>query len=186
MYRNVFTLNFRPAGYGHVTPLTAAGKAFCVFYAIFGVPLAFLFFSAVGDELYILQKYAIKKLETGPLRKEAATRLELKCLILTLLEILLLLMIGGGIQSGAEGWTFGQGMYCWFVTFTTIGFGDLIPGMDKESHEIPMIFFTIIGLCFMANLVHIMADFAAGGTFQFGSKRDRGERLPMEPMDSTA
>jgi potassium channel subfamily K, other eukaryote len=35
--------------------------------------------------------------------------------------------VGGGIYTTTEGWTYGQAMYFCFISFTTIGYGDLSP-----------------------------------------------------------
>lgn len=37
-----------PSGYGNVAPKTPAGRLFCVFYGLFGVPLCLTWISALG------------------------------------------------------------------------------------------------------------------------------------------
>ena len=46
----------------------------------------------------------------------------------TLLTLFIYLMTGASLFSGWEGWSFLDGSYFVFVTLSTIGFGDLVPG----------------------------------------------------------
>lgn len=36
-------------GYGHLSPITSAGKIFCIIFAIFGIPLTGILLAAIGD-----------------------------------------------------------------------------------------------------------------------------------------
>lgn len=38
-------------GYGHSTPVTYAGKAFCMIYAMVGIPLGLVMFQSIGERL---------------------------------------------------------------------------------------------------------------------------------------
>lgn len=39
------------SGYGHSTPATMSGKAFCIAYAIVGIPLGIFMFQSIGERL---------------------------------------------------------------------------------------------------------------------------------------
>lgn len=38
-------------GYGHSTPCTTGGKAFCMFYALAGIPLGLVMFQSIGERI---------------------------------------------------------------------------------------------------------------------------------------
>lgn len=49
------------AGYGHSTPKTIPGKAFCIFYAVAGIPLGMVMFQSIGERLNKFTSIVIKK-----------------------------------------------------------------------------------------------------------------------------
>lgn len=57
-----------------------------------------------------------------------------------------------------ENWSFLDGVYCFIVTFSTVGFGDIIPGYGKNPKRLAAIiiwpFFNYLGLCSMANILN--------------------------------
>jgi len=68
-----------------------------------------------------------------------------------------------------EGWSFLDGIYCWFVTFTTIGFGDYVPFSHYREKNINTpwkvyligLLFTvpfIAGLCLVSSLLNILVQ----------------------------
>lgn len=55
-WRNAWGKYFRllpssSAGYGHVAPLSEGGKLFCVFFAMVGIPLTLILFTAIIERL---------------------------------------------------------------------------------------------------------------------------------------
>lgn len=55
----------------------------------------------------------------------------------------------------AEGWSYGESFYFYVVTFTTVGFGDLVP--EAKYITIPFIF---LGLTAISNILHAAAAVA--------------------------
>lgn len=51
-------------GYGHVTPLSEAGKIFCIIYATVGIPLTLVLISAVVERLLIPTNWILGKLNS--------------------------------------------------------------------------------------------------------------------------
>jgi potassium channel subfamily K protein 9 len=48
-------------GYGHSTPATISGKAFCIAYAMIGIPLGIFMFQSIGERLNKLISVIIRK-----------------------------------------------------------------------------------------------------------------------------
>ena len=53
-------------------------------------------------------------------------------------------------------WTFLEGFYAFFITFTTVGFGDLIPGHESgnKAHIAYRVIMIILGLAAMSNVIN--------------------------------
>nr|QBP05216.1 potassium channel subfamily K member a [Petromyzon marinus] len=86
-------------GYGHTVPLSDAGKALCILYAVLGIPFTLLLLTSIVQRL-------MEHLTRRPLRSLAAA--------------LLLLLL--------EGWGFLGAFYFCFISLSTVGLGDYVPG----------------------------------------------------------
>ncbi|XP_029900912.1 potassium channel subfamily K member 5 [Myripristis murdjan] len=117
-------------GYGNIAPKTSAGRVFCIFYGLFGVPLCLTWISELGKffggRAKHLGQYLTKK--GVSLRKAQFT-----CTAIFLLwGVLVHLVLPPLVFMSQEGWTYIEGLYFSFVTLTTIGFGDLVAGVDPN------------------------------------------------------
>ncbi|KAM9355506.1 potassium channel subfamily K member 5-like [Pholidichthys leucotaenia] len=124
-------------GYGNIAPKTSAGRAFCIFYGLFGVPLSFTWISEMGKffggRAKHLGLYLIRK--GLSLRKSQFT-----CTAIFLLwGVLVHLVLPPLVFMSHEGWTYIEGFYFSFVTLTTIGFGDLVAGVNP-AREYPTLY----------------------------------------------
>ena len=81
-----------------------------------------------------------------------------KCSFVGILLLLIILFAGAGSQIEMENWTFFEGFYAYFITFTTVGFGDLIPGSmaggSPTAKHVLAIFFILMGLAAMSNVIN--------------------------------
>ncbi|XP_043978598.1 potassium channel subfamily K member 15-like [Gambusia affinis] len=112
-------------GYGHVVPLTDAGKTFCMFYAVLGIPLTLIMFQSLGERINTLVRYLLRRAKRGLGLRETEVSLG-NMVLVGLLSCVGTLCVGAAAFSHFEDWTFFNAYYYCFVTLTTIGFGDLV------------------------------------------------------------
>ncbi|KAM3594195.1 uncharacterized protein V6R79_003885 [Siganus canaliculatus] len=124
-------------GYGNIAPKTSAGRVFCIFYGLFGVPLCLTWISELGKffggRAKHLGQFLTKK--GFSLRKAQFT-----CTAIFLLwGVLFHLVLPPLVFMSQEGWSYIEGLYFSFVTLTTIGFGDLVAGVEPNT-EYPTLY----------------------------------------------
>lgn len=85
--------------------------------------------------------------------------------IILCLFILLSYVLGGAaVFSYLEGWSYIEGIYFSFVTLTTIGFGDLVPGRKSRSEggvniaQIVYATYLLIGMAIIAMCFNLIQD----------------------------
>lgn len=146
-------------GYGNITPVTTGGRAFCIIFALFGIPINILFLQVVGERMLRSERLLVTKFESRCLKREDKPRhLNEKCALLGLVLLITILLAGAATAVKAHEWTFFEGFYAYFITFTTVGFGDLIPGGGPSKHPVwntvIRIIFIILGLAAMSNVIN--------------------------------
>ena len=87
--------------------------------------------------------------------------LELKVLLLNFLLVASIILSLAAASTQEDSWNLQQGIYVWFITLTTVGFGDFVPkrmasGGQPDGLLIP-------GLCFMSGVVDAMVEYAYKG-----------------------
>eukprot|EP00079_Xenopus_tropicalis_P018261 XP_004919495.1 PREDICTED: potassium channel subfamily K member 17 [Xenopus tropicalis] len=103
-------------GYGNLCPSTAGARAFCVVYALFGIPLNLILSS--NDLSRFLSQRLTKLVTSGSA---------------LLIGLLLFMLLPPVLFRAVEGWTYGEGLYYSFITLATIGFGDYVVGRNPDK-----------------------------------------------------
>uniref|UniRef100_A0A8C6JBX6 2P domain potassium channel Talk-1 n=1 Tax=Melopsittacus undulatus TaxID=13146 RepID=A0A8C6JBX6_MELUD len=143
-------------GYGNLSPSTVAGQIFCVFYALFGVPLNLAFLNQLGKglstHLITLERWV---------QKPGRAQVQLASFLTT--GTLLFLIFPPLVFSYVEGWSYGEGFYFTFITLSTVGFGDYVVGTNPNNHYIPVYrsltaIWIVFGLAWLAQVFSVAAD----------------------------
>ncbi|XP_071962412.1 potassium channel subfamily K member 1-like [Antedon mediterranea] len=122
-------------GYGHASPLSTSGKAFCVVYITIGVPVTLLF---LGRLMALLGKCSDKLLRylrnklNYKVAKLSINLLHLSILVLTILAFMV--FIPAAVFTVLEPkWRYFDSFYFIFISTTTVGLGDFVPGQQAEQ-----------------------------------------------------
>lgn len=147
-------------GYGHSTPQTVMGKAFCMMYALVGIPLCLVMFQSVGERLNYFASFAIEFVKKRiKVRNTEVNQTEMVCVAGAI--ALFVIFGGAGMFSYYEGWTYFNSFYYCVITLTTIGFGDYVALQDKNnlSNIYYVIFsftFILFGLTAVASSINLL------------------------------
>uniref|UniRef100_A0AAV2M5Y5 Potassium channel domain-containing protein n=1 Tax=Knipowitschia caucasica TaxID=637954 RepID=A0AAV2M5Y5_KNICA len=119
-------------GYGHAAPCTDAGKVFCMFYALLGIPLTLVMFQSLGERINTCVHVVLSrgKQSLGLLKTDVSM---INMVLVGLLLCSGTLCIGAAAFSHFEGWSFFNAYYYSFITLTTIGFGDFVALQKKDT-----------------------------------------------------
>ncbi|XP_031557818.1 potassium channel subfamily K member 1-like [Actinia tenebrosa] len=154
-------------GYGNIAPLSSGGKTFCIVYALFGIPMTAILLTAIVERLLIVAE-AIQEL----LSRSCAVRgvplgyMRMFHLSIIMLVILLIVMFVPAIfYSKLQGWSYFEAFYFCFISLTTIGLGDFVPGDDsywqkssfRAFYKVCSVFFFVIGIAFLILILELCA-----------------------------
>lgn len=121
-----------PPGYGHAAPGTDAGKAFCMFYAVLGIPLTLVMFQSLGERMNTFVRYLLKRIKKCCGMRNTDVSME-NMVTVGFFSCMGTLCIGAAAFSQCEEWSFFHAYYYCFITLTTIGFGDYVALQTKGA-----------------------------------------------------
>ncbi|XP_058508164.1 potassium channel subfamily K member 1b [Solea solea] len=142
-------------GYGHTAPLSDGGKAFCIIYSVIGIPFTLLFLTAVVQRImvfstrrpvmYIHTYWGLSKPLVAIVHATLLALLAMSCFFLIPAAIFSIL---------EENWNFLESFYFCFISLSTIGLGDYVPGESvnqrfRELYKVGITVYLILGLIVM-------------------------------------
>ncbi|KAK7918861.1 hypothetical protein WMY93_010145 [Mugilogobius chulae] len=145
-------------GYGHTVPLSDEGKAFCIFYALFGIPATLLFLSAVVQRIMVLvTRQPIAYFHRRWAMSKSVLSVIHACCLAIILTLLFLIIPAWIFITMEKDWNFLESLYFCFISLTTIGLGDYVPGSThtKEARPHPDLYrlgitvYLLVGLIFV-------------------------------------
>uniref|UniRef100_A0A3Q4BFR0 Potassium channel subfamily K member n=1 Tax=Mola mola TaxID=94237 RepID=A0A3Q4BFR0_MOLML len=145
-------------GYGHTVPLSDGGKAFCIFYSLFGIPVTLFFLSVAVQRIMVLvTRRPISYLH----RRWAMSKSKLAAIHATCLAIVtasLFILVPAWVFTSLESdWDFLESLYFCFMSLTTIGLGDYVPGQTHtQDSPHPQLYRLAITLYLLLGLVCVL------------------------------
>ncbi|KAI8739248.1 potassium channel subfamily K member 9 [Biomphalaria glabrata] len=159
-------------GYGDTVPVTLEGKVASMLYALIGIPLVLLCLTNIGSFLAMTFRFTWKHtthlghfLVQSPKRNEPMVKTsEVRVPItVSVLTMFIYILSGAIIFSRWENWTFLDGYYFCFITLSTIGFGDFVPGkntqtLDSNAKRVVCALYLLFGLALLSMIFQLIQD----------------------------
>ncbi|KAG5672573.1 hypothetical protein PVAND_002690 [Polypedilum vanderplanki] len=148
-------------GYGHSTPNTNAGKAFCMIYAMVGIPLGLVMFQSIGERLNKFASVIIRRFKIF-MKCSQTEATEINLMAATGFLSSIIILTGAAVFSKYENWSYFDSFYYCFVTLTTIGFGDYVALQnDRALQNNPgyvalSLVFILFGLAVVAASINLL------------------------------
>ncbi|XP_006911210.1 potassium channel subfamily K member 4 [Pteropus alecto] len=165
-------------GYGNAALRTDAGRLFCIFYALVGIPLFGILLAGVGDRLGSSLRRGIGHIEAIFLKWHVPPELVrvLSAVLFLLVGCLLFVLTPTFVFCYVEGWSKLEAIYFVVVTLTTVGFGDYVAGASPNQNSAayqPLVWFWILlGLAYFASVLTTI-----GNWLRVVSRRTRAEEM---------
>lgn len=141
-------------GYGHIHPMTPTGKMACIMYAVIGIPFTLIFLSAIVQRLlaptFKLLSSFIRKLPHMDNFQVRLIHLALMGSVFLVFSILIPSVLFYVLEPE---WTILDALYFVFISLTTIGLGDYIPGDSPPHLPYKDLYKTCVGLFLLFGLI---------------------------------
>ncbi|XP_018416188.1 PREDICTED: potassium channel subfamily K member 1 [Nanorana parkeri] len=170
-------------GYGHTVPLSDGGKTFCILYSVIGIPFTFLLFTALVQRIlvYVARRPVLYiHLRWGYPKHMVAM---VHAFLLGLLTVTCFFFIPAAVFSiMEEDWNFLESFYFCFISLSTIGLGDYVPGEGynqrfRELYKLGITCYLLLGLVAMLVVLEAFCELQELKTFRklFYVKRGKDE-----------
>ncbi|XP_070589736.1 potassium channel subfamily K member 13 [Erythrolamprus reginae] len=166
-------------GFGRTVPSTTTGKLFLILYGPFGCAASALFLNLFLERLITFVGHVIKTYHERRLKRKLArdgqqagiVKIDeladwkpsvYHVLVLSGLVSVIVSCVASVMFSATEGWSYSDSLYYCFVTFSTIGFGDMVSGWNPNyTYQLLYRFVNglvvLIGICFMYSLINVIS-----------------------------
>ncbi|XP_013417539.1 potassium channel subfamily K member 13 [Lingula anatina] len=172
-------------GFGMTTPRTMAGKIILIFYGFLGCAGAILFFNLFLERIITFLAYVLRRIHEHDLRRKGLLTKDkngrrgsqgsednLDSWKPSVYWVMLILMLGAiviaccasALYHPVEQWTYFEAIYFCFVTFATIGFGDLVVSQSADYQNINVHIYRfmnfiliVLGCCCIYSLFNVIS-----------------------------
>ncbi|KAJ1148083.1 hypothetical protein NDU88_000924 [Pleurodeles waltl] len=176
-------------GYGNLSPDTVSGRIFCIFFALFGIPLNLILLNRIGQWMLSWVHRCSNLLGRKLHQQRMAKVLTSSCALLT--GLLLFLLLPPLMFTSMEGWTYDEAVYFAFITLSTIGFGDYVIGMNPSIvypswYRNVVALWILFGMAWLALIINLCISLceSPSNTCQ-GCQKKTSKEVEQELMDIT-
>lgn len=144
-----------------MSPQTWQGQLFCIFFSLIAIPVAGIMLISVGNHVSLAIRVFIRLMEKTCFSRVVSGSAELKSTVVTFLLMILMIIFGAILTSHTDNWSFVEGTYFFFISVSTIGFGDYVVNdgeLESSDHgKTIAVNFTIVlitlGLCVVSSVL---------------------------------
>lgn len=140
---------------------------FCMVFAVFGIPMTAIMLTAIVERLLQLTDF-LEKFMCNTCTVRGIPPAYLRCLHLSLImcgAIILVIIIPAIFFMFLEDWSYFEALYFCFISLTTIGLGDFVPGDApkwrrsefRPLYKVCCVFFFVTGLTFLLLILELCA-----------------------------
>ncbi|XP_059156315.1 potassium channel subfamily K member 16-like isoform X2 [Physella acuta] len=153
-------------GFGNLAPFTSEGKAVCVVYAIFGIPLTLLVLGGIGEKMASFV-YTIRRCQNPYCHHTPRVNRMLNIFYVVIMGVAVIFIAPAGMLTYVEQWHFLESLYFAFTTLSTIGFGDYVIGIHEtrfdnvyvhEFYEVFAYVWILLGLAYLSLVYRYITD----------------------------
>jgi len=138
----------------------------CIFVSLLGIPITLLALKSIGELISTLVDTTVTKLEKKILNSSDPQKIKTKSAVILFLLMLVFLLATARLHKSLSDWTFVEEVYFWFITFSTIGFGDYTHQKSHKSQKSALtvlfatgyVCHTIIGLCLVSSVLNSIME----------------------------
>ncbi|EAW69989.1 potassium channel subfamily K member 1 isoform X1 [Cebus imitator] len=170
-------------GYGHTVPLSDGGKAFCIIYSVIGIPFTLLFLTAVVQRItvHVTRRPVLYFHIRWGFSKQVVAIVH--AVLLGFVTVSCFFFIPAAVFSVLEDdWNFLESFYFCFISLSTIGLGDYVPGEGynqkfRELYKIGITCYLLLGLIAMLVVLETFCELHELKKFRkmFYVKKDKDE-----------
>ncbi|KAK0046541.1 potassium channel subfamily K member 2-like isoform X2, partial [Biomphalaria pfeifferi] len=153
-------------GFGNLAPFTMEGKAVCVVYSVFGIPLTLLVLGGIGEKMASCVS-KVRKCKNPYCHHSSKVNRMLNILYVMILGVAIIFLAPAAMFTYVEQWHFLESLYFCYTTLSTIGFGDYVIGIHETrlskfaAHEFYEVFayvWILVGLAYLSLMYRYITD----------------------------
>ena len=135
----------------------STGKVFCMIYALIGIPFTLFLLSILVEKMLRPVELLLDLMNSrlGHLHSPGQIRALHFCLVSSLLLLLFLLLPALLLDMVEPVWSWFDSFYYCFISLTTVGLGDFIPG-DSPDQAGRSVYKTLVTVYLVLGLVAVM------------------------------
>ena len=136
------------------------GKVVTIFYGLIGIPLFLYTMAAAGDITNYFINLLLQLIDVKWLKRQTIRNKHIKIMVIQSILMIVAILSASLATTDSLGWSYFDSIYAWFITFSTIGFGDFVPSsrISNYAQHIASLALGLTGLSIIASVINTVID----------------------------